>query len=239
MKQKEQQLALLVQAWLESQGWDCYPEAQFRSRGPRADIVAIKPPLLWVIETKTSMSLQLLEQAVRWQSAGALYVSVAVPRPKIDFDKKLVWHSKVVDGYCRSEGLGLILTDRFDDTVREAIEPKLLRRNYERSKYLLAGLDNHMKQSIPGSQSTSGFSTPHQRTLKNVLQYVETQGQCTLDDILKNVSTHFRVRAKARRYVINHLCRHPKISYQHQGYNIEFTWHCNIAERLQQSLAED
>ena len=52
MKINETDLGRLLQKNLEDRGYDCYPEAQFRSRGKRADLIAIKHESFWVIEIK-------------------------------------------------------------------------------------------------------------------------------------------------------------------------------------------
>lgn len=222
-KISETQIATAIQDWLISEGWDCYPEAQLRARGPRADILAVKHPCVWVVETKLSMSLMVLEQALRWRSAGATYVSIGVLAPRRKQDQKFLWHSHVVDSLCRREGIGLILVDRDDLNVREVIEPKLYRHNYRQTRYILDGLHQRMKDFNPGSTTLDGYSTPHQRTMEDVFTYLNEHSPCYLDEILKNVKTHYRVRRKARTHLVKHLCNHPDVDYQHEGYDTLIT----------------
>ena len=78
----EKTIGMAVQDWLIERQWDCFPEVQIRQRGPRADLIAVKGPLMWALETKLSLNLHVIEQALRWKNLGALYTSVAVLKPK-------------------------------------------------------------------------------------------------------------------------------------------------------------
>lgn len=219
---REQDLAMCVQHWLIEEGYDVYPEAQIGKRGPRADLIAAKPPFCWVIETKTSMSLQLLEQAMRWQQAGALYTSVAVPKPRRDRRQAFCWHSLVVDQFCRSQGLGLILVDVAQSTVSEVIEPKLLRHNYARSKRILQGLDYDMQRYLPGSQSKEGYSTPANRTITHALDYLRMHSPCGIDELVSSIKSHMRVRSKTRQFLLQKLHDHPDVIAEHSGYGVTY-----------------
>jgi hypothetical protein len=220
----EKDLGLLVKVWLIAEDWDCFPEAQIRQRGPRADLIAIKDSLLWVIETKLSLNLQVIEQALRWRDLGALYTSIAVLKPKRKYHQKFTWHSNFVDRFFRQEGLGLIFGDLLDNTVIEAIPPRLHRYNYQRSKNIIAQLDPRMKLYIPGSTSKEGFSSPYQRTIENAITFIAAQKTCSINELLTNIKTHFRVRAKARNFLIKHLCQHSALSYRLEGYNVIFEY---------------
>jgi len=218
----EKVLGVAVQNWLIERNWDCFPEAQIRSRGPRADIIAIKDALMWVVETKLSLNLQVIEQALRWKNLGALYTSVGVLRPKRKKHHQFCWYSDFIDRFFRQEGLGLILINPDDLNISEVIKPKLHRYNYLRAKRIVIQLDPRMKQYIPGSSGKEGYSSPHQRTMENALNYIEFKKKCSINELLNNIETHFRIRAKSRRFLINQLCKHPRLSYKINGYNITF-----------------
>lgn len=223
MANESTDVAIPIAEHLRQHHWDIYPEAQFRTRGPRADIVAYKNPLLWVIETKSSMNLQVLEQAMRWRDSGALLVSIGIPKPKRKSSQKFVWHSQMVDRICRQEGFGLIFVCSKTHFVKEVISPRLYRFNYERSRYLITNLDHKMQSQTPGSSAAGGYSTPHQRTLQYALAYLREHSPCSISTLLDNIKTHFHVRSKARKYLIQHLCDHPDIDYVYQGYDVIFT----------------
>ena len=218
----ETTIAVSVQNWLLSQDFDCFPEAQIRQRGPRADIIAIKGPLMWVIETKLSLNLSVIEQALKWKGLGALYTSVAVLKPKRKRQNRFTWYSDFVDRFFRQEGLGLILINNDDLSISEVIEPRLHRYNYLRSRKIVKQLDPRMKQYLPGSSGKQGYSSPYQRTIENALKYIQRQNSCSINELLNNIETHFRIRVKARWFLINHLCKHPDLLYKLNGYDVIF-----------------
>ena len=110
-------------AWLRDLRWIVYQEVQVYTHGRCADIVATQGPAVWVIETKLSLSLDAVEQSLRW-SGNAHYVSVAVPRGtrrvQSLFDRELI-HEVLT-----WKGVGLILVG--EDGPAEFIHPQLRRR---------------------------------------------------------------------------------------------------------------
>lgn len=77
-KLSEKDLAKEVVSWLKKNNYEVYQEVQVFAYGQIADIVAVKDNRIWVIETKTSFGLKVLEQAHSWKNF-ANKVSVAVP----------------------------------------------------------------------------------------------------------------------------------------------------------------
>jgi len=77
----EAEMAKLVLEWLSQGGWDVYPEVSDGGGTSRADLVAVRGPLLWVVECKLSLGLSVVAQADRWQGK-AHFVSVATPPAK-------------------------------------------------------------------------------------------------------------------------------------------------------------
>jgi len=74
----EAALAEVVVAWLRADGWRTFHEVEL-PRGGRADIVAARSGLVWIIETKLQAGLEVLDQALERRRAGAHGVLVAVP----------------------------------------------------------------------------------------------------------------------------------------------------------------
>ncbi|MDB6096020.1 MAG: hypothetical protein JWM09_298 [Francisellaceae bacterium] len=220
----EKHLGLAVQAWLTLEDWDCFPEAQLRNRGPRADLIAVKYPYVWVIETKLSMSLQVIEQAIRWKTIGAIFTSIAVIKPRRKRHQKSCWYSEFIDRLLRQEGIGLLLIDKWDLSVIEAIEPKLNRYNYQRSLNILNNLHEQMKNYIPGSTAKEGYSTPAKRALNDSLNYIKKMRFCSIDELLINVKTHYRIRSKARKFLLHILEAHPLIQIHQSGFKIHFSY---------------
>lgn len=93
----EEELAAVVVAWLEALGADVYQEVGLVRGGIRADIVARVRAELWIIETKTSVSLALIEQAMeRRRFAHRVYI--AAPAYKAHGGIEL----------CRELGIGVL-----------------------------------------------------------------------------------------------------------------------------------
>jgi hypothetical protein len=74
----EADLARPLVEQLRELGWTVYQEVEWYSNGPRADIVATQGRLVWVIECKKSLSIDVLGQAHGWRGKAHV-VSVAVP----------------------------------------------------------------------------------------------------------------------------------------------------------------
>jgi hypothetical protein len=74
----EAALAEVVTTWLRADGWRTYHEVELPRSG-RADIVAVRRGLVWIVETKLQAGLEVLDQALDRQRAGAHGVVVAVP----------------------------------------------------------------------------------------------------------------------------------------------------------------
>jgi len=119
---KETELAEKVVDWLKSQHWEVYQEVQPHAFDRTADIVAVTGNLLWIIEVKKSLSLALLEQALRWRGY-ANYISIATPNPKR--------HTKGEDAarlFLKHFGIGrLSIRRRSGDNVDQMIAPHLCR----------------------------------------------------------------------------------------------------------------
>ncbi len=77
----EAELAAGIVAWLQDRDWQVYQEVRPGYSGPRADIVATHGPVIWVVETKTSLSMELVGQALRWKPY-ANKVSIGIPMPR-------------------------------------------------------------------------------------------------------------------------------------------------------------
>ena len=68
MSKCEVDIAALIISWLEEQEWETYKEVQIFSYGRRADIVGVKGKLIWVVETKTTLTFEVIAQALGWKA---------------------------------------------------------------------------------------------------------------------------------------------------------------------------
>ncbi|MFF0828791.1 hypothetical protein ACFYU8_17695 [Brevibacillus sp. NPDC003359] len=67
-----------VKNWLEQREFIVYPEVYCPRGGGRADIVVTSGPVVGVVEMKQSLTLDLIDQALRWRG-HANYIWVAIP----------------------------------------------------------------------------------------------------------------------------------------------------------------
>lgn len=74
----EAALAEVVSSWLRADGWRTYHEVDL-PRGGRADIIAARRGLVWLVETKLRGGLEVLDQALDRRRSGSNGVLVAVP----------------------------------------------------------------------------------------------------------------------------------------------------------------
>lgn len=187
---KETELARKVVDWLQDLQWDCYFEVQIFAGGNIADIVAVQHGLIWIIETKTSLSLAVIGQAFKW-SHYANRVSVAVPwtRRRIEF----------ADTILKQFGIGLLRVFPYDNynegSIRESIHPKL---NRHIGDYLKAGLnDGHKTYADPGNSKGRRWS-PFKETCLQIYRYVSVNEGCTVKKLIESVNHHYASNSTAR-----------------------------------------
>jgi hypothetical protein len=160
--EKESDLAAVVVRWLQDADWDVYQEVQVFAFSQRADIVARRGAVLWVIESKLRFSFEVIDQAERWRWL-ANRVSVAVPESA----GNRVSAQRVL----KLLGVGLLLVpvpegeagrsrSFTQESVREAVPPTFVRREGERLRQALC--EEHKTFAAAGSQG--GYYTPFNAT---------------------------------------------------------------------------
>lgn len=190
---------------LENEGWDCYPEVVIP--GGRADIVAVRKfpfndqKCVHIIETKSTWSLSLLEQGFN-RIGLAHHVSVAAPTK----------HSRFFERLCRERGIGMYTLARSRDPQVDyyrILRPKLFRHKgsyrHRGPNYTLSLLHEDQKNYAPGGTAADGYSTPFSRTMDRCVEYVKHNPGCTVNDIVKNVESHYASGASFRQGVLTWL----------------------------------
>jgi hypothetical protein len=165
----EAELAAVVIEWLEVLGADVYQEVELRRQGIRADIVAKVQAELWIIETKTSMSVALIEQAMaRRRFVHRIYVAVPEGRSRGGLD------------LCRELGIGVLSVRVGTDGTYDASKVKLLTpsqrwnsRPLELSSRLLP---EHKTHARAGAQ-TGGHWSMWRQTCEAIAKVVRAGGQ--------------------------------------------------------------
>jgi hypothetical protein len=181
MKISEEELAEKIIAWLQDMRWEVYQEVQIHSGGSVADIVAVQGPLSWIIETKTSLSVQLLGQADRWRGY-ANFVSIAVPRSTEVFPQRLL---QII-------GVGLITVKT---EVYERLRPAFLRKLHTPIRNKL--VEAHKTFAKAGNANGHRW-TPFQQTAYNVQRYVIENPDCSMKDLVSHINYHYNGSATAR-----------------------------------------
>jgi hypothetical protein len=181
----ETELAGKVMAWLEARGWSVYQEVAPFSYDARADIVAVRGPLLYVVECKLSLGLAVIGQALHWPRYANL-VSVATPPSR----------SAAADTILRSIGLGWFVVGYED--VREEVSPTLRRRVDERLRKSLR--PEHQTYAKAGSNG--GYFTAWRGTCAALAAYIAEHGRWGFGiepmRAVKSITHHYATDKSAR-----------------------------------------
>ena len=185
----EAELAEVVVGWLRDLRWEVYQEVE--AYGNIADIVAVQGALLWVIETKTSLSLRVMEQAWAWRRR-AHYASVAIPRAR----RVSSYAARCLD----RDGIGVLEVRAPDGwtpelaRVRETGAAQLNRRP-------ATGLRGHLheeQKTYAAAGSQGKHWTPFVGTCDELRRYVQDHPGATLRDAIAAIKTHYRTVSTAR-----------------------------------------
>lgn len=182
---RETDLARAVVEHLRAQRWEIYPEVQPKGFKACADIVAVQGPVVWVVETKLSFGLSVIEQAHDWRKY-AHFVSVAVPRSG---------RTRMAEIVCRRLGIGVLRAApgaAIDERCLPAFNRKAL------AARLTEGLtEKHKTYAAPGNAEGRRY-TPFRRTCEALAAAVAERPGLPLAELLDRVKTHYLNRASAR-----------------------------------------
>lgn len=190
----EAELAAVVVAWLEALDADVYQEVELAARGIRADIVARVRAELWIIETKTSMSLALIEQAMeRRRFAHRIYIAAPAHKARAGL------------ALCQEVGIGVIgvsVGSGVDDP-RQWDEPQVTmraqsRRWNARPVTLAKRLEPEHKTHARAGEPTGGHWSPFRRTIERLAQEVAAHPGILIKAAVSGIEHHYRSNAGAR-----------------------------------------
>lgn len=198
MATPEADLAKRVIAHLERQGWTIYQEVE--ALAGRADIVATKGSLIYVIECKATSGFEVIEQARRWVRHANL-VSIATPLRKagaypIELD------------LLRMVGLGWLTPARWDDLdtyrgnrepetpIVERVAPRLWRGHGTALRVRLH--PDHQSMGIAGSNE-GGYFTAWKATAKRLVEAASVRGPqgATVRELVREIVHHYAHEASA------------------------------------------
>jgi len=193
-------MATHVVEYLKADLWDVYQEVQVGSGGDIADIVAVQGPVIWVIECKLSLSLDLIAQVRNW-TGRAHRVSAAVPARK-----KATWAQQrlVMDILDWSEvGLIRVKADGSAGVREELMAP--LHRTAKVTR-LRASLCDEQRTFAQAGNSDGRRWTPFQRTCSMLRAHVAANPGITLKDALTDIDHHY-AHDKSATQSLSHLLR--------------------------------
>jgi hypothetical protein len=182
----EVELARPVIAMLHDHGWTVYQEVQIESYGRIADIVAVREPLIWVIEVKAHFGMTVLEQAWLWRPYAS-YTSIACPH----LGKR---GNRVATDILKYYGIGFISTDH----GTERIPPRLNRHAHHGIRWIKQRLVPEQQTWAEAGNAHGARWTPFQNTAAHLTRYVEGHPGCTLHDAIAAVKTHYHTPNTAR-----------------------------------------
>jgi len=184
-------------AWLTDMKWEVYQEVQPYSHGQIADIVAVRPPLVWIIEMKKSLTLSVIEQAEGW-THDCHYLSIAV---RWGISGRKVAGRSVAVRMLSLLGIGILDVDArhadyYGPSVREKLEPKL--RRWANVKKVRDCLTENHKTFAPAGNPWGKRLTPFSVTCLRVMEAVKNHPGITMKEVVDRIDTHYSSTATAR-----------------------------------------
>lgn len=196
---REANLTPHVVRWLEGSEWEAFHEVT-HPVGPRADLVLRRRGIIWVMELKTSFSLDLMAQAAAWRP-WAHYVSVVTPR----FHGRNRARAYAMD-VLKRDGIGVItvgVRTKYpkEDTwlpitvdVEQLIAPAMNRRAAT-SQWKLH--DGYNAMGVAGN-AEHRYWTAFRQTSENIREFLRARPGATIKEIVTIAGHHYRTDATAR-----------------------------------------
>lgn len=184
----EVELAGHLTKWLKADGWEVYEEVSITGYADSADIVAVKAPVVAIIEAKMTMSLALLGQARRWIGAAhQTYVAVPGFRRDSSFEGAK-WVAQTL-------GIGLLCVT--PSSVFEAVSPNFNRT--AKVKPILARLRPEQQDgTIPAGSASGARYTPWKLTVLDLESWATKHPGMPLRELLTKFKHHYPNNAAAR-----------------------------------------
>ncbi len=178
---KETDLYDPVKNWMEERGFTVYPEVQCGHGGGRADVVVTSGPVVGVVEMKQSLTLDLIDQALRWRGY-ANYIWIAIPyKPKT--------YKKFVTMVLHDYGIGVLTVSKYG-TVWPDKHPKFMRRTLPHLKEALT--EHHLTSGLKGGHNGGKYITTYRITMNMVRHYLRKAGDWrSIKEILDHCETHY------------------------------------------------
>jgi hypothetical protein len=191
----ETEIAAWTVAWLESQRWDVYQEVRPHYGGKVADIIAVRGPVHWIIETKTSLGLSVLDQAWRWSSYAHMR-AVAIPLRR-DKHRRLISSAKeLAYRIARDYGIGIIRVD--EEIINCSYDPGGFDKSPRMLHYLKDTLTPEHKTFCSAGTNEGGYYSEFRRTEIMVKRFIAENPGATMRQIVDGVEHHYANNRSAR-----------------------------------------
>ena len=178
-------MAADVVDWLRGLRWTVYQEVQVHTHGRTADIVAVQGSVVWVVETKLSLCLDVVEQALRW-AGNSHYVSVAVPHgPR---RAASLFEHNLIHEVLNWKGVGLIMVG--ETGPAEFIRP-MLRRRINAHPIRDALREKHQTYAPAGNANNQKWS-PFDETCEQVAAIVRDRPGLETSELLARLKHHWK-----------------------------------------------
>lgn len=189
---QEQDLFDPIKEWLEEKGYEVYAEVEMPFG--RADVVGKNHPAYCVVEMKTSLNLEVISQAIRWQGMFH-YIYIAVPRRRRPIPA-------IANKILHENRIGLLEVDV--NYVWTRIPARYNRPYYPYSKKISKYLYEEQKTWVKGGSNEGGYVTPYKITMSRIKEYLKRQryryhgieeedgGWRTINEILEYCETHYQ-----------------------------------------------
>jgi len=201
---KETDLAAAVVTHLRDLGWDVHQEVG-GAYGARADIVAVRGPLLYVVETKTTLGLAVINQAYEWLHQ-ANYISVAAPSGR-RYSQDRICAERIL----REWGIGLLLVslaayEGEQTRVSEGIAPRLWRKiPAERISRLRGMLCDATRTFARAGNAEGKFWSAFKATVDEVQRRVRETPGLTTKELIGSITHHYSSDSTARSVLLKWL----------------------------------
>lgn len=197
----ETDLGKIVVQYLLSLDWEVYQEV---SAGPggskRADIVATKGGLVWIVELKKTFGFSVLGQAdewIRYRQAHMVSVATPFPRRRGGDEAFRVRMAEFV-------GCGWLLVREVERWGNPNVEvkatPRIIRR-LPRKRTIARFLRDDHKTGIAAGSPGGGYWTPFRGTMKAVAQEVARHPGIGLKELIERVDHHYSSDRSARQSI--------------------------------------
>jgi hypothetical protein len=194
-------LAAQIIKWLKDRDWIVHQEVLIPGvKGP-ADIVAVKDGMVWFIETKLSLNLDLLGQAYRWLGM-AHRVSMGLPYPKRgEYDKKMF-----VGQFCSDYGISTIKVDHRGKLHFHHLRAERAPVEQAAIDFVMANLCEEQKTYAPAGGRGNKIWTPYKSTCQIVVKHVQDHPGCTIAELVETCGRlHYSSNACARSTLLKRI----------------------------------